>query len=579
MTSDGGRTISTDRATTGPQWIRRLLLPACLLVTAVIGALWGVGLPYRAVVDRHAISVIGGHAYAAPLPDSWLFQLTSDTPEAQEASLGELYEGERRLGPAHALHEEIRRIGLGAYSHWGDSLIFSTSDNSDPRDNGHTYYVVARQRLASAAPLVISLILTGMAALWLLPSAEAWRRREASRLTRMDRSPQGFRTSLAYAAMAVATWAVVSLLYGWAMLRPPEAAPGASFGVIQRSVWYKQNAGRFDVVFLGDSRTFCGIQPELIDPLLGVRSINLAQFANWLPTQYPLIRDLVGSIPPGTTVVWSVGHQNFLAANSIQRVYPIDWRTALQYLAWRVPTAGLFDNVAHYNPLLRLWSDRGSIRQRWTEILHSDAPLNLPSLFPAAHAATFRPMGTGTAQSPLEGEATVRSRYAQDPHVQSIFTVSDRGQINSVVLYLMGGGYYRIELDPDYFRRKQQEFAPPPMSDAQAAATALPEPDPGLMRLFDAILDQFAAHHVALVVNEIEEAPFMYANPIMRLKWREFMDQLIRPRVEARHFTYIRPDTASLRDDDYFDYNHLNSSGSELYAAALSAVLRPILRK
>jgi hypothetical protein len=569
----------TDWATTRPKWVRPLLLSASLLVAVVVGALWAVGLPYRAIVDRHAISVVGGQAYAAPLPNSWPFQLASDMPETPESSVLQLYEDGRRLGPDHTAHEQIRRIGRGAYSHWGGALIFSTSDGSDPRSNGHTYYVVARQGLASA-PLVISLILAGMASIWLLPAAEVWRRRAAGRLTRTDRSPPGLRTVFAYAAIALATWAVVSLPYGWAMLRPPDAAPGGSFGVIRRSAWYKQNAGQFDVVFLGDSRTYCGIHPELIDPLLGVRSINLAQFANWLPTQYPLIRDLVGSIPQGTTVVWSVGHQNFLAANNIQRVYPIDWWTALQYLAWRVPTAGLFDNVAYYNPLLRLWSDRGLIQRRWTDTLRGDAPLNLPSVFPAAYGATFRPMGTGAAQSPLEGEAAaIQSRYAQDPHVQSIYTISDGGRINSVVLYLMGGGYYRIELDPDYFRRKQRELAPPPMSDVQAAATALPEPDPGLIRLFDAILDQFAAHHVALVVNEIDEAPFNYANPILRLKWRKLMDQVIRPRVEARHFTYVRPDTAFLRDDDYFDYNHMNSSGSGLYAAALSAALRPILRK
>jgi hypothetical protein len=290
-----------------------------------------------------------------------------------------------------------------------------------------------------------------------------------------------------------------------------------------------------------------------------------------------LVRDLVGSIPRGTTVVWSVGHLNFFASNSVQRVYPIDWRTALQYVAWRVPTAGLFDNVAFYNPLLRLWSERGSIRRRWFETLHSDAPASLPSLFPAAHAAPFPPATTDAAQSPSDGEAAIRSRYGEDPHVQSISTVSDGGAINSVVLYLIGGGYYRIELAPAYFRRKQREFAPQPKSDAQAAATTLPEPDPGLVHVFDAILDQFAAHHVTLVVNEIEEAPFMYANPMMRVKWREFMDRVIRPRVEARRFIYLRPDTASLGDDDYFDYNHLNSKGSGLYAISLSAALRPIL--
>ncbi|MBF0529575.1 MAG: hypothetical protein HQK55_09960, partial [Deltaproteobacteria bacterium] len=45
----------------------------------------------------------------------------------------------RPLGPAHAVHADIRDLGLGRYSHWGSRVIFSTSDNSDPRTNGRTY--------------------------------------------------------------------------------------------------------------------------------------------------------------------------------------------------------------------------------------------------------------------------------------------------------------------------------------------------------------------------------------------------------------------------------------------------------
>jgi hypothetical protein len=50
-----------------------------------------------------------------------------------------LFEDARALGPAHALHRLIRDSGNGAYSHWQTRLIFSTSDNSDPNINGHTY--------------------------------------------------------------------------------------------------------------------------------------------------------------------------------------------------------------------------------------------------------------------------------------------------------------------------------------------------------------------------------------------------------------------------------------------------------
>jgi hypothetical protein len=53
-----------------------------------------------------------------------------------------LCEDERRLGPAHISHGDIRDKGLGRYSHWGVDMIFSTSDNSDPNSNHRRYAYV-----------------------------------------------------------------------------------------------------------------------------------------------------------------------------------------------------------------------------------------------------------------------------------------------------------------------------------------------------------------------------------------------------------------------------------------------------
>ena len=50
-----------------------------------------------------------------------------------------LFEDDRPLGPAEALHDDIRQHGGGRYSLWGRSVYFSASDNSDARYNGRTY--------------------------------------------------------------------------------------------------------------------------------------------------------------------------------------------------------------------------------------------------------------------------------------------------------------------------------------------------------------------------------------------------------------------------------------------------------
>lgn len=53
-----------------------------------------------------------------------------------------LLEDGKPLWTRHSYHDEIRKVGLGRYSHWGEALYFSTSDNTDPNTNGHLYQIV-----------------------------------------------------------------------------------------------------------------------------------------------------------------------------------------------------------------------------------------------------------------------------------------------------------------------------------------------------------------------------------------------------------------------------------------------------
>lgn len=78
-----------------------------------------------------------GHAWVAEVPADW----TSDGPGEERASRLILLEDGRALGPAHAEHAAVRAHGAGRYSHWRGSLIFSTSDNSDPNTNGRVYAI------------------------------------------------------------------------------------------------------------------------------------------------------------------------------------------------------------------------------------------------------------------------------------------------------------------------------------------------------------------------------------------------------------------------------------------------------
>lgn len=74
-----------------------------------------------------------GHCYLVQIPESFAKlagELLNDA---------ELVEDGVPLPFSKALHDDIRRQGQGRYSVWGHSLYFSTSDNSDPSNNGRSY--------------------------------------------------------------------------------------------------------------------------------------------------------------------------------------------------------------------------------------------------------------------------------------------------------------------------------------------------------------------------------------------------------------------------------------------------------
>ncbi|MGV3705486.1 MAG: pectate lyase family protein [Arcticibacter sp.] len=68
-----------------------------------------------------------------------------DSPDQPQESLVRIYENGVEIGPAHSLHQDIRALGEGRFSHWGGNVYLSASDNSDPRTNGrkYTYAVVS----------------------------------------------------------------------------------------------------------------------------------------------------------------------------------------------------------------------------------------------------------------------------------------------------------------------------------------------------------------------------------------------------------------------------------------------------
>jgi len=64
---------------------------------------------------------------------------SGDSNASPRSSTLQIFENGIALGPAHAEQNDIRKYGLGQYTHWGTTLYFSTSDNSNPLTNGRKY--------------------------------------------------------------------------------------------------------------------------------------------------------------------------------------------------------------------------------------------------------------------------------------------------------------------------------------------------------------------------------------------------------------------------------------------------------
>ena len=118
-----------------------------------------------------------GHCWTAYLPQ---WRHLADSLETSQRSPLMLYENGIPFLEAHVPHRHIRTEGGGLFSHWQDSLFFSTSDNSNPNTNGRRYsYTVYRE--------------------FYRPPARVWSDFRPVNLSQRDTSPEAIARDVAYA--------------------------------------------------------------------------------------------------------------------------------------------------------------------------------------------------------------------------------------------------------------------------------------------------------------------------------------------------------------------------------------------
>ncbi len=107
----------------------------CLLASAAFLNRHKVWFPYTVTSRLGSIRQESNHAYIAPTHHAELSG--QDGPSSGQV----LENGVPLVGPTDSLHDDIRKLGRGRFSFWGNDVYFSSSDNSSPLENGRSYEI------------------------------------------------------------------------------------------------------------------------------------------------------------------------------------------------------------------------------------------------------------------------------------------------------------------------------------------------------------------------------------------------------------------------------------------------------
>jgi hypothetical protein len=132
-------------------WIKWGIGGSAIVITSFYATLFALDFAKpKCPTGTASLPLLAPFAKYSPTGAAWVANLPawsniSDSSDASNRSPVLVCEDSLRLGPAHSAHTDVATKGLGRFSHWGSSVVFSSSDNSDPNTNGRQYRVVRLQ--------------------------------------------------------------------------------------------------------------------------------------------------------------------------------------------------------------------------------------------------------------------------------------------------------------------------------------------------------------------------------------------------------------------------------------------------
>ena len=324
--------------------------------------------------------------------------------------------------------------------------------------------------------------------------------------------------------------------------------------------FYLNNTERYDVLFLGDSRTLCGLHPDMLKPYTGLEGFTLAHWSNWLPTQYALIKDIIDDIPQDTLIVWSVGGDNF-GLSPIEEIYPISWSNGISLAKAGYPAGDIINNLLYYTSVTSV------IGQRVRVFNFLNTALAYPLASQVSEQSVARTPSANTAD---EGE--MLRVFREEEGIGYIRTWYDQGRLVSVAQYKTNGAMLRTEIVPDFYRGKQAELT-------RTAVSENIHFNPTSWKIFTDILAMLQERGLRVVVNEMDLTPHRYVDQEDHWKTQDILRAKLKPVVESYGFDYVHVNYKKFTDEDYFDYNHMNAKGVKKFSADLGPQLKAIIER
>lgn len=373
--------------------------------------------------------------------------------------------------------------------------------------------------------------------------------------------------------------------------KPKASVKGSITGnLVDKFDFYKIHKKDYNLVFIGDSRTYTNINNYQIDTILKTNSFNMAMWANWFPTQYSFLQDFLPTVPDNTTLVFSFGYQNFSYCK-INDTYPIDYYRAKEYMDWGFSLFELKPALYYNNnkilPLLPLsqtqihtwflekmdnyfavFNSKKEVQREKIQLQEEETKLQSTTLSNQNDAKK-------TKENPVKNNTIdqLKTFYKNNPEVTEVIEKKEKDTITSLEVFWKRGNYWRVEIDSVFFRSKQLKNLHEAKKGGNISKNDFVS-DERYWKNFEGIIKLLKKNdkRLKIILNYVDEAPYTYWAG--RGIFTNFINTKLKPYIASQGFTFITADVSDIPDGDYFDYNHMNSKGTVKYSERLAKILK-----